>query len=133
MERARLQRLTRYQHILLRLGELIAYAECAGSLSRRAARLAEGKLHEKANERFHATALAAIARIFAREAAHKVAADGLRWIAGAGGAGEAEIAALEASLGLPAVHRAQVGLISDMDYVSDVLYGRADKRTTLSA
>ena len=33
MERARVQRLTRYQHILLRLGELIAYAECAGSLA----------------------------------------------------------------------------------------------------
>jgi len=37
MEKARIARLTRYQHILLRLGELIAYAECAGSLSRRAA------------------------------------------------------------------------------------------------
>ena len=36
MERARIGRLTRYQHILLRLGELIAYAECAGSLARRA-------------------------------------------------------------------------------------------------
>ena len=30
-------RLTRFQHILLRLGELIAYAECAASLARRAA------------------------------------------------------------------------------------------------
>jgi hypothetical protein len=29
MEKARVARLTRYQHILLRLGELIAYAECA--------------------------------------------------------------------------------------------------------
>src|SRR5208282_4559826 len=35
MEKARVARLTRFQHILLRLGELIAYAECAGSLSRR--------------------------------------------------------------------------------------------------
>src|ERR1022692_2136676 len=47
MEKARLGRLTRYQHVLLRLGELIAYAECAASLCRRAARLSEGKLHEK--------------------------------------------------------------------------------------
>ena len=37
MEKARVARLTRYQHVLLRLGELIAYAECAGSLARRAA------------------------------------------------------------------------------------------------
>jgi alkylation response protein AidB-like acyl-CoA dehydrogenase len=133
MERARVHRLTRYQHVLLRLGELISYAECAGSLCRRAERMAEGKLHEKSNERFDRTGLAALARIFAREAALKVAGDGLRWVAGAGGASEAEIAALETSLGLTAVHRAQVGLIADMDYVSDVLYGRADKRLPMSA
>jgi len=127
MEKARIARLTRYQHILLRLGELIAYAECAGSLSRRAALAAENKLNEKSNRRFDATALAALAQIFAREAALKVAEDGLRWIAGAGGVSSAEIATFETSLGLPAIHRAQVGLISDMDYIADVLYGRVAK------
>ena len=30
-------------------------------------------------------------------------------------------------LGLPAVHRAQAGLIADMDYVADVLYSRVKK------
>jgi len=133
MERARVARLTRYQHILLRLGELIAYAECAGSLSRRAALLSEGKLNEKANRRFDATALAALSRIFAREAALKVAEDGLRWVIGAGGISDAEMAGFETSLGLPAIHRAQSGLISDMDYIADVLYGRAAKRTELAA
>jgi len=133
MERARLARLTRYQHILLRLGELIAYAECAGSLSRRAALAAEGRLNEKANQRFDAAALAALSRIFAREAALKAAEEGLRWVVGAGGVSDADIPALETSLGLPAVHRAQVGLIPDMDYVSDVLYGRVEKRAALSA
>src|ERR1035437_2614943 len=133
MEKARVARLTRYQHILLRLGELIAYAECAGSLSRRAARLAEGRMHEKANQRFDATALAAVARIFAREAAVKVAEEGLRWVVGAGGVGDSEIATLETSLELPAIHRAQSGLISDLDYVADVLYGRAAKHTELAA
>ena len=85
MEKARVARLTRYQHILLRLGELIAYAECAGGLSRRAALSAEGRLNEKANDRFDATALATISRVFAREAALKVAEEGLRWVTGAGG------------------------------------------------
>ena len=99
MEKARVARLTRYQHILLRLGELIAYAECAGSLSRRAALMAEGKLNEKANQRFDATALAAISRVFAREAALKVAEEGLRWVIGAGGVSDAEMAAFEASFG----------------------------------
>src|SRR5205807_3251284 len=118
MEKARVGRLTRSQHILLRLGELISYAECAGSLARRAARLAEGKLNEKANRRFDAVALAAVSRVFAREAALKVAEEGLRLVIGAGGASEAEVAALEASLKLPAMHRAQAGLIADMDYIA---------------
>jgi len=133
MEKARVARLTRHQHILLRLGELIAYAECAGSLSRRAALLAEGKLNEKANRRFDATALAAISRVFARDAALKVAEEGLRWVTGAGGINEAEIAGFETSLGLPAIHRAQAGLISDMDYIADVLYGRVAKSVEAAA
>jgi len=133
MEKARVARLTRYQHILLRLGELIAYAECAGSLSRRAALLADGKLNEKANRRFDATALAAISRVFAREAALKVGEEGLRWVIGAGGISDAEIAGFETTLGLPAIHRAQSGLISDLDYIADALYGRTAKRLEAAA
>ncbi len=133
MEKARLGRLTRYQHILLRLGELIAFAECAGSLSHRAALMAEGKLDEKANRRFDVAALAALSRVFAREAALKVAEDGWRWVVGAGGVSDSEMAAFETALGLPAVHRAQAGLITDMDYVADVLYGRTTKRTVQAA
>lgn len=127
MEKARVGRLTRYQHILLRLGEWIAYAESAASLARRAARLADGKLHEKANRRFDTTALAALSRVFAREAALKVAEEGMRWVCGAGALSDAEIAAFETSLQLTAVHRAQVGLMSDMDFIADVLYARAAK------
>ncbi|HZC24090.1 MAG TPA: acyl-CoA dehydrogenase, partial [Candidatus Binatia bacterium] len=127
MEKARIARLTRYQHILLRLGEWIAYAESAGSLAHRAARAAEGKLNEKANRRFDATALAALSRIFAREAALKLTEEGLRWICGAGGVTDAEMSSFETSLHLPAIHRAQAGLISDMDFIADVLYARAAK------
>ena len=102
-------------------------------MARRAALLADGKLHEKANRRFDATALAAISRIFARDAALKVAEDGLRWVVGAEGISDAEMDGFETSLGLPAIHRAQSGLISDMDYVADVLYGRAAKHTEAAA
>jgi alkylation response protein AidB-like acyl-CoA dehydrogenase len=128
MEKARIARLTRHQHILLRLGELIAYAECAGSLARRAALSAENRLVEKANQRFDATALATLGRIFAREAALKVAEEGIRLIVGAGGVTEAELPSFENSLQLPAIHGSQAGLISDMDYISDVLYNRVAKR-----
>jgi alkylation response protein AidB-like acyl-CoA dehydrogenase len=133
MEKARTARLTRFQHILLRLGEWIAYAECAGSLARRAALLAENKLNEKANRRFDATALASLSRIFAREAASRVGEEGSRWVIGGGGVSVPDLPAFEKSLGLPAIHQAQAGLISDMDYVADVLYGRAAKRTEQAA
>jgi alkylation response protein AidB-like acyl-CoA dehydrogenase len=125
MERARALRLTRHQHILLRLGELIAYTECAGVLCRRAARAAENRLHEKASQRFDAAALAAISRVFARDAALRVAEDGMRWILGA--AADVDVNAFEKALGLPAIHRAQAGLVADMDAVADVLYARASK------
>src|SRR5579864_3821490 len=127
LERARVARLTRYQHILLRIGEWIAYAESAGCLAHRAALLAENKLSEKAPRRFDATAVAALGRIFGREAALKVAEEGLRWVCGAGGISETEMPAFELSLDLPAIHRAQAGLISDMDFIADVLYARAAK------
>ena len=96
LEQARIARLTRHQHILFRLGELIAYAECAGSLAKRAARAAEGHLHEKANTRFDAAALAAMSRAFAREAALKVAQGGLHWIVGADGVKTDDITGFEA-------------------------------------
>lgn len=133
MEKARVARLTRHQHILFRLGELISYAECAGSLSRRAALAAENRLSEKANQRFDPAALAALARIFARDAALKVAEEGLRWAGAAAGPNDAEMAAFEMSLQLPALHRAQAGLLSDMDYIADVLYGRVAKHASVAA
>jgi len=133
MEKARIGRLTRYQHILLRLGELIAYAECAGSLARRAARLTDGKLTEKANRRFDASALAALSRVFAREAALKVAEEGLRLVIGAGAVSDGEAAAFEASMQLPAIHRAQAGFIADMDFIADVLYNRAAQSAARAA
>jgi hypothetical protein len=86
--------------------------------------MAEGRLNEKASQRFDAAALAAISRIFAREAALKVAQEGLRWIVGAG---DSDVTAFEASLNLSAIHRAQMGLLNDMDFVADVLYGRTGK------
>src|SRR5215471_1690600 len=107
MEKARVNRLTRFQHVLFRIGEWIAYAECAATLARRAALLAEGRLNEKANDRFDAPALAAVSRVFAREAALKVTQDGLRMVVGAGGVSDEELSKLEAALNLTAVHRAQ--------------------------
>ncbi len=123
LEACRAGRLTRNQHVLFRLGELIAYAECAASFAVRAAAALDGTLPAKGDHRFDPATLAAMSRVFAREAAHKVAFDGLRWVVGAGGAATAGTP-FEASLGLSAVGAAQAGLVADMDSVADALYGR---------
>ncbi len=128
MEKARVARLTRYQHILLRLGEWIAFAECAGSFARRVVLASEDHLIDKANRRFNPEMLAALSRTFAREAALKVAEEGLRWLIGAGAISDSEITAFTSALGLPAIYRAQSGLLADMDFATDVLFDRAAKR-----
>lgn len=127
MEKARLGRLTRHQHVLLRLGELIAWVEGAGSLARRAVRAAEGKLAPKADQRLAPKALAAASRIFAREAAFRVATEGLRLATGADGVPEAEQEAFSKALKLPAIQQAQAGLLADQDALADALYQRAPK------
>ena len=111
--------------MLFRLGELIAWGEGAASLARRAAAAAAGTLHGNADHRFDAAALAVLARLAAREAALKIATDGLRWTHGAEGLGGAELAAFESAAGIGAIHRVQAGQLADMDRVADALYGRA--------
>jgi alkylation response protein AidB-like acyl-CoA dehydrogenase len=122
LETARSQRLTRHQHILFRLGEWIAYAEGAASTARRAVRSAQGKLNAKSHARFAPEALAAISRIAARDAATRIVGEGSRWIGGL--ISEAEAKNLESKSFIPQIYRAQCGLLQDMDYVADVLYGR---------
>ena len=125
LEVARAQRLTRHQHILFRLGEWIAYAEGAASLARRAARAARGAMNAKAHARFTAENLAALSRISARDAAMRVAAEGVRWIGGL--LSEQDAIKLSQKLLAQQLLLAQTGLVQDLDYVADVLYGRDKK------
>ena len=86
--------------------------------------MAEGKLNEKANtalrrDRPGGNQPGLRPRGGAQSGRRGVALD-LR----AADVGDAEMAAFEAALGLPAIHRAQAGLLADMDYVADVLYNR---------
>ena len=59
----------------------------------------------------------ALSRIFGRDAALKVAADGLRWAVGAGQSNPN----LAAALNLPGIYQAQAGQIEDMDFVAEQL------------
>lgn len=122
LERARIQRLTRHQHVLFRLGEIIAWVEGAGALARRAAAARAGTLPEKSDRRFAPDGLAAVSRVFAREAAAKLAAEGMRWAVGADGVSAVDRPAFEVALRLPALHELQAGLVDDMDRVAKALY-----------
>jgi alkylation response protein AidB-like acyl-CoA dehydrogenase len=125
LDACRLARLTRNQHVLFRLGELISFAECAESSAQRAADTLDGNRHEKSPDRFDGPALAAMSRVFAREAAQKVGQEGVRWVAGSVDADRGDIAALLAAIPHDAIRAGQAGLLADMDLVADVLYGRA--------
>ena len=111
LERARLDRLTRNQHVLFRLGELIAFAETAAIFAERSIS------HPTTALPFSPETQQVMARVHARDAALKVAADGLRWAIGAGQTDPN----LAGSLNLPAIYAAQAGLLEDMDYLSKKL------------
>ncbi len=65
-----------------------------------------------------------MARIYAREAALGVASGALCWLRGGDGVADTELPAVERALGLSEIHRAQAGLLDDMQRVADALYGR---------
>ncbi len=111
LERARIDRLTRNQHILFRLGELIAFAETAAVFADRAIN------HPSDAMPFSPETLQVMSRIHARDAALKIATDGLRWAIGAGQSDPN----LAGSLNLPAIYAAQAGLLEDMDFVGKKL------------
>ena len=115
MERARIGRLTRNQHVLFRLGEWITLAETAAAFARYAA-----DDREKVSG-FGQPAVKAMSRIYAREAASRVASEGLRWIYGA--EENTDVSELEAALNLSSIHAAQRGLVADMDLVAQALRG----------
>jgi alkylation response protein AidB-like acyl-CoA dehydrogenase len=125
MELARIHRLTRDQHVLFRLGALIAVCEGAEALARRAAAASRNELPPKTDDRFDAEALSAISRVFARDAALRVAGTGSHWILGATRGGAIDPDAFASAIRLEALHRAQAGLIADMDVVADALYERS--------
>jgi Acyl-CoA dehydrogenases len=107
LERFRAQRLTRHQHVLFRAGRMIALAEGAMVLAKRAAMAAKGELSDKADRRFDAAALAAVSRANGREAAFEVAQEALRWAVAADGVPAAELAAFTAAIRLPEISGAR--------------------------
>jgi len=124
LEACRVARLTRSQHVLFRLGELITFTECAEAFAQRAADALDGHRHTKSLDRFDGDALATMSRVFGRDAAQKVGQEGVRWVGGSIDAGSADVGPLLATIPHDAIRAAQAGLLADMDRVADVLYAR---------
>lgn len=108
LERCRLDRLTRNQHVLFRLGEIVAYVEAAAIFAERSVAAPTTAAP------FEPALLQAMARVFAREAVQRVAFDGVRWAIGAGQTDPAIAQALDVA----GAAAAQAGLVEDMDAVA---------------
>ncbi|MCC7162637.1 MAG: acyl-CoA dehydrogenase family protein [Anaerolineae bacterium] len=108
MEQARVDRLTRNQHILFRLGELIAWAETAAVFAERVVdKPTDGIALDIPTRQ-------ALSRIYARQAALKVATDGMAWLIGAGQTNMN----LGRELNSVAIFAAQMGQLADMDFAA---------------
>jgi len=111
LERCRLDKLTRHQHILFRLGELVALAEGAVIFAERAAKSPTTAIP------LPPSTTAAMSRVFAREAVARVACEGARW---ALSAGQTDPAFLR-SLDWTQVLAGQAGALEDMDLIAGSL------------
>jgi hypothetical protein len=59
--------------------------------------------------------------VYARDTALLIGTEAIHLVAGANGA---DLGDFDQRLGLPAIHRAQAGLLTDMQTVADALYAR---------
>ena len=114
-ERCREQRLTRNQHVLMRLGELASWGESAYVFSL----MASEDTYSKA-VKFDKETWKAMARVYAREAALKIAHDGIKLILGYG---EGDPSSLRSEVNMDQIMAGQKGRKEDMDLISEKLKG----------
>ena len=95
----------------VRLGELIAWAETAAVFAERVVANPTEAIS------LSVPARQTLARIYGRQAALKVATDGLQWAIGGGQTNPN----LAGSINLPGIYQAQDGMIADMDLARDYL------------
>jgi alkylation response protein AidB-like acyl-CoA dehydrogenase len=117
IERCRVGRLTRHQHVLFQLGELITRAEIAANFARYAA----GKGAPKYQPFFAPAAVKAMSRVSAREAALDVLGLAVRLVRGMDAVDDAGVAEFERTLKASAINASAKGLMADMDLVAKAL------------
>jgi alkylation response protein AidB-like acyl-CoA dehydrogenase len=110
-EDCRIQKLTRNQHVLMRLGELSAWAETAAGFCKRSAM----EKYSKA-VKFDRETWQAMSRVYARDSALKVATDGIKLIMGYG---EGEPAGLRNIVFMDRIMSGQTGQKEDKDLIAE--------------
>ena len=70
------------------------------------------------------TISSACSRLFAREAALKIANEGVRLVAG-GSEDSRVVSGLGDALRIPEIYNVQSGLLADMNFIADALYDRS--------
>jgi alkylation response protein AidB-like acyl-CoA dehydrogenase len=119
LEKCRIERLTRNQHVLFRLGELIAQVEAAAVFAQRVVD------HPTEAISLDIPTRQALARVFARRAALTVATEGLRWLVGSTGQAQPRRsdtpAELAEGVNLDRILYLQTGLLADMNCAAERL------------
>jgi alkylation response protein AidB-like acyl-CoA dehydrogenase len=116
-ERCRVGRLTRHQHVLFQLGELMTRAEIAANFAHYAA----GRGATKYQPFFAPSEVKAMSRISAKEAALDVLGGAVRLVRGMDAVDDASMAEFERALGSAAIHASAKGLMADLDRVAKAL------------
>ncbi len=110
-EECRIQKLTRNQHVMMRLGELTAWGETASVFSR----IAANETYSK-GVKFDRETWQAMARSYARESAMTVIKDGIKLIMGYG---TGDPASLRSKVFMDQIMNGQSGQKEDRDLISE--------------
>ncbi|MBN1540419.1 MAG: acyl-CoA dehydrogenase family protein [Candidatus Thermoplasmatota archaeon] len=112
-ELCRVQKLTRNQHVLMRLGELAAWGETAFIFGKMSAE----KVYSKA-VKFDRETWQAMSRVYSRDAALRIAEEGIKLVLGYG---EGEPALLRSYVNMDRIMEGQKGRREDMDLIAERL------------
>ena len=119
-------RLTRNQHVLFRLGELIAYGEVAACVARKAARAAQRRAQREVRSAFRRQGPRGDrSRVRARRGTDGSPTTGCASCAAAGGADDdRDRRARQLRFAATRSRPRKPGSLDDMDHVADLVYGR---------
>ncbi|VEN75210.1 Acyl-CoA dehydrogenase [Candidatus Desulfarcum epimagneticum] len=117
IEKVQKARLTRSQHVMFALADMMTHVEVGAALARKAAALMDAGDPDAEKTRL-------MSRIFAAETARTVCEKTLEILSGSGAFSKDEVSAFLKSVSYDDMILGQAGVIQDMDALADILFGR---------